>query len=325
MKNTIDEFLLIHSSFKNELKKVISFIEEHKKPDSKYNQYRELLYTSVISRTYSLWEDYIKTLSYKSYILSKDKIHDDELLNSIPIHEFPSYALKDSISFDRSNEKINISLTKDICTFTGKNIDLTILVNLFKRFKINIDLSNFNNPSTATMFALDTVVTDKTISFNENLRNEDKAKNIVRAFIFLRNSLSHSNDIVTFLNLDSLSLIVEYFIDLSNYICEEVIKKTITLFKTDNLKKIGIIRRHLTDLKVIVIDITTITPFDKSYYLYMFNGDDNCVSIFTINSIQVNKQDIEKVDTQIDIGIKYQPLLKNSENPSQNKNIYLVA
>lgn len=325
MKNTIDEFLLIHRSFENELKKVLSFIDEQKKSDSKYNQYRELLYTSVISRTYSLWEDYIKTLSYKSYILSKDKIKDDELLNSIPIHEFPSYAFKDSISFDRPNEKINISLTKDICTFTGKNIDLITLVKLFNRFKINIDLSNFNNSSTATMFALDTVVTDKTISFNESLRNEEKAKNIVKAFIFLRNSLSHSNDIITFLNLDSLSLIVEYFIDLSNYICEEVIKKTITLFKTDKLKKIGTIRQYLTNLKVIVIDITTITPFDKSYYLYMFNGDDNCVSIFTINSIQVNRQDIEKIETQIDIGIKYQPLLKNSENPSQNRNIYLVA
>lgn len=325
MKNIIDEFLLIHRSFENELKKVISFIDEHQKPDSKYNQYRELLYTSIISRTYSLWEDYIKTLAYKSYMLSKDKIENDELLSAIPIHEFPSYALKDSISFDPSNEKINISLTKDICTFTGKNIDLPILVKLFKRFKIDINLSNFNNSSTATMFALDTVVTDRTISFNENINNEDKAKNIVKAFIFLRNSLSHSNDIVTFLNLNSLSLIVEYFIDLSNYICEEIIKKTITFLKNDNLKKIGVVRQHLTDLKVIVIDITTITPFDKSYYLYMFNGDDNCVSIFTINSIQVDKKDIERIDTQIDIGIKYQPLLKNSEIPSQDKNIYLVA
>ncbi|AYO54621.1 MAE_28990/MAE_18760 family HEPN-like nuclease [Acinetobacter wuhouensis] len=325
MKNIIDDFLLIYQTFHNELQKVISFIDEQKKPDSKYSQYRELIYTSIISRTYSLWEDYIKTLAYKSYVLGKDKISDDEILSAIPVHEFPSYALKDSISFDSTNQKLILSLSKDICTFTGKNIDLTILARLFKRFKINIDLSNFNNPSTAVSFSLDTVVTDKTINFQENLDNENKAKNIVKAFIFLRNSLSHSNDIVTFLNLDSLSMIVNYFVDLSNYICEEVIKKTITFLKTDYLKRIGTISRHLTNLKVIVIDITTITPFDKSYYLYMFNNEDACVSILKINAIQVNKQEIEKIEMQTDIGINYQPLLKNSETPGQHKDIYLAA
>ncbi len=325
MNKIIDDFLLIHQAFQNELQKVISFIELQRQPESKYSEYRELIYTSIISRTYSLWEDYIKTLAYKSYVLSKDKITDAEILSAIPIHEFPSYALKDSISFDRSNEKINISLTKHICTFTGKNVDLKILVDLFKRFKIHIDLSNFNNESTAVSFSLDTVVTDTTISFQENLTNQEKAKSIVKAFIFLRNNLSHSNDIVAFLNLDSLSGIANYFIDLSNYICEEIIKKTITFFKSVYLKKIGTIRQHLTKLKVIVIDITEITPFDKSYYLYMFNNEESCVSILKINEIQANKQNIEKIEMQTDIGINYQPLLKNSELPSQHKNIYLVA
>lgn len=325
MNNIIDDFILIHQTFQTELQKVISFIDEQKKPESKYSQYRELIYTSIISRTYSLWEDYIKTLAYKSYILGKDKISDDDILSALPIHEFPSYALKDSISFDRSNQKLILSLSKEICTFTGKNIDLAILGRLFNRFNINIDMSNFNNPSTATGFSLDTVVTDRTINFQENLNNENRAKNIVKAFIFLRNSLSHSNDIVTFLNLDTLSMIVKYFIDLSDYICEEVIKKTITFFKSEHLTKIGTIRQHLTNLKVIVIDVTNITPFDKSYYLYMFNHEDICVSIFKINGIQVNRNEIEKIETQTDIGINYHPLLKNSPPPSEDKTIYLAA
>ena len=285
MNKIIDDFLLIHEGFQNELQKVISFIALQRQPESKYSEYRELIYTSIINRTYSLWEDYVKTLAYKSYLLSKEKITNEEILKAIPIHEFPSYALKDSISFDHVNQKLIISLTKDICTFTGKNIDLPILVSLFKRFKIDINLSNFHNPSTTVSFSLDTVVTDRTINFQEGLNNENRAKNIVKAFVYLRNSLSHSNDIVTFLSLNMLSMIVQYFIELSNYICEEVIKKTITLFKDENLKKIGTVRKHLTDLSVIVIDITTITPFDKSYYLYMFNNEDICISIFKINGI----------------------------------------
>lgn len=325
MNKIIDDFLLIHEGFQNELQKVISFIALQRQPESKYSEYRELIYTSIINRTYSLWEDYVKTLAYKSYLLSKEKITNEEILKAIPIHEFPSYALKDSISFDNVNQKLIISLTKDICTFTGKNIDLPILVSLFKRFKIDINLSNFHNPSTTVSFSLDTVVTDRTINFQEGLNNENRAKNIVKAFVYLRNSLSHSNDIVTFLSLNMLSMIVQYFIELSNYICEEVIKKTITLFKDENLKKIGTVRKHLTDLSVIVIDITTITPFDKSYYLYMFNNEDICISIFKINGIQVNRQDIEKIENQTDIGIRYDSLLKNSPPPSQDKTIYLAA
>lgn len=289
-----------------------NFINHIKNEHEYYSVNREILYTGVINRCYSLWETYNKNAVYYYYLKVKDKlIESNKLIEKLKLHELPGYIVEQG-KFHPKDNYVYYDLKEELITYTSKNMDINQLNTLYDRVGINI-LENLYSNTDIKYF-----LSNQTGDFNKDIELKKALKDI----IIERNSTAHSASISTYKNLsfieDWIKLYKLLIREITIIICNEIAKNQ-ELFE----KTIGEYKKYVKHMNVICLDLYDDVYIDRNSLLGIVKNN-KMVDIVKAISFQIDNNNKNEARGNEKVGIKLVSYFDKTINITENNKIILL-
>mgnify|MGYP003591971692 CR=1 FL=1 len=311
----MNSILAICNESTNEYKKLEIFIKKLQLEENakEYSDYREILYTGIINRCYSLWETFNKSIVFAYYTLIKEKLlSDNTLISKLKLHELPGY-ITEMGQYDSDKNFIYYTLKEEYITYTSKNMDINQLNVIYDRVEIRI-IDELDGNKNIKEF-----LTQNSIYFTTNLLAD-----ALKEIIFERNASAHYAVIETFKNLNFLLKWTELYKLLLEEISIIICNKILHYKKLLN-DSIGEVKNYLEEKKVLCIDLIDNVSITKESILAVVKNN-KLIDIVKPISFQVEgiKKEIATNNDKVGIGLgPYFDRVIKINNPS-NINILLI-
>jgi len=292
----------------DEFKKHLLILNEYvlfnkKEKEAQYREYRDIIYGAIINRGYSLWETYVKDIFYEYFTLKKDEYYkENTLIEKYKISELPGFLFEEAI-FNEKDESIMFKLSKEILSYTSKNMDMNEMSKLFKRLDIEIKNKLDNNEELCEAVSL------FEISFENGLLNDNKTTQGLKRLIQERNFVSHYAHIDEFQDLDILLEWINFYMLLGKTLCKAICLEYIRSLNCHN-NIIGNCNNALTKKNILLIDIESEIKVDKTSLLYVYSND-VLIDILKPISFQVGDSSVEFVQAGDKAGINVKTIFDN--------------
>lgn len=301
----------------NQYNKLESFISELKTNRMYYNDNREILYTGVINRCYSLWETSNKNIAYAYYNHTKDELlRNRTLISNLRLHELPAYITEQG-QYNSAENFIYYNLKEELITFTSKNMDINQLNALYKR--VGIDIINKLN---ANIVIKDFLLQDTGAFLTLNNSDKDLA-NALKEIIQERNGIAHYADID---NQKDLDILIEWtklykllLQEISIIICYEIAVYNKLLDSC-----IGTVQRYLADKAVLCIDLADNISINKSNLLGILKNN-ILVDIVQPISFQVDNVEKDVTNNNDKVGLKFNSCFNKSTTMNGSTKIIILS
>lgn len=305
-------FTKLYKETANQFENLENFINHIKNEREYYSRNREILYTGIINRCYSLWETYNKNMVYNYYVKVKDKlIESNELIEKLRLHELPGYIVEQG-KFHPTDNYVYYDLKEELITYTSKNMDINQLNTLYDRVGIEIVENLYSNADVKKFFSKQT----------NNFHTDSRLKKELKDIIAERNRTAHFASIDEYKDLSFIEEWINLYKllirEITIIICNEIVKNE-ELFRNN----IGEFKKYIKNSNVICIDLHDNVYINKNSVLGIVKNN-KLVDIVKITNFQIDNDDKDEARGNEKVGIKIISYFDKTINITEKNEIILL-
>lgn len=281
-----------------------------------YSKNREILYTGIINRGYSLWETFNKNIVFIYYEkIREELIKNGNLVSKLRLHELPAYIVEKGC-YNSENDYVYYDLKEEFITHTAKNMDTSQMTALYDRVGLSIVRELEGKPEIKAFFA------SESNTFNISENDPNKLNGALKIIINERNSTAHYARIENYMDLSYIKDWIKFYVillqEISKIVCHELSKKNKIIDKN-----VGIFQSFLTVKKVLCIDLSDGICVTKESLIGIIKNN-KLVDIVKPISFNVDGVDKDSISENEKVGISLSSLFGEVTTINKSSKIYIL-
>jgi hypothetical protein len=299
----MQEFVSLNKDFQNNLSILEDYVKFNRDSEQAYyRKFRDIVYGAIINRSYTLWETLVKDLFYEYFQLKKDEyFRSNSIIERYKLHELPSYLFESAV-FNLKEERISFGLSREILSYTSKNMDMNELNKLFRRIDLNIANTLDNNSE------LKEAVKHFEVAFeNGSLKEDNRTSMGLKRIIQERNLVSHYAHLDEFQGIDILLEWINFY-----KLLGKILTKYLSLEYVETLNKerqvIGDCKNVLSH-NILLVDTANGININKNTKIFVYSNN-KLVDIVIPQSFRTEDKEVPNIPENSKAGIKLETIFE---------------